>query len=132
MAATNQNGELVALIASHAVTELPEDLGLEGDMKVGRPEICWDNVCVGEVFSPRALKLSGQENKRYCDEIDDDDALYQTHIHPHYLLSLANEALMQEYAMPAWIRKIQDHPSLGTACWQRSALAQCGYRPLGA
>ncbi len=104
VAATNQNGELVALIASHAVTELPEDLGLEGDMKVpGRPEICWDNVCVGEVFSPRALKLSGQENKRYCDEIDDDDALYQTHIHPHYLLSLANEALMQEYVMPAWI-----------------------------
>jgi hypothetical protein len=104
VAATNQHGELVAILASQTMTELPEDLGLEGELKVpGRPEISWDNVCVGEVFSPRALKLSGQENKRYADEIGDDDALYRTHIHPHYLLSLANEALMQEYIMPAWI-----------------------------
>ena len=52
---------------------------------------------------PWTVRLSLKENQRYCDEIADDDALYQRHIHPHYLLSLANQALMQEYVMPAWI-----------------------------
>ena len=57
VAATNQHGELVAIIANRTVTELPEDLGLEGELKIpGRPEICWDNVCVGEVFSPRGVE----------------------------------------------------------------------------
>jgi len=104
VAATNQHGDLLALVTPLPATPLPEDLGLSGDMKIpGRPEIAWDNVCVGEVFSPRALQFSGEENTRYCTEIGDTDPVYQTHIHPHYLLSLANEALMQEYQMPAWI-----------------------------
>jgi hypothetical protein len=49
------------------------------------------------------VQLSREENLRYRSEIGDDGALYENHIHPHYLLSLANEALMQEYVMPAWI-----------------------------
>ncbi len=101
---TNQHGELLAVLAPLEVLALPEDLGLTGDLKIpGRPEIAWDTVCVGEVFSPRALQFSAEENSRYCAEIGDDDPIYQELIHPHYLLSLANEALMQEYQMPAWI-----------------------------
>lgn len=105
--ATNQRGELVSIIATRSPEEIsnePGELGLLGDIKVpGRPDIAWENVRVGEVFSPWAIQLSLEENQRYCDEIGDDDALYQDHIHPHYLLSLANQALMQEYVMPAWI-----------------------------
>ena len=105
--ATNQRGELVSIIAAatpQVISNEPRELGLEGELKLpGRPDIAWDNVCIGEVFSPWAVQLSREENLRYRSEIGDDDALYENHIHPHYLLSLANEALMQEYVMPAWI-----------------------------
>ena len=102
--ASNQRGELIAIIATHHKSSLPTELGLEGDLKLpGRPEIDWNNVIVGEVFSPWAVHLDAKENRRYCSEIGDEDPIYRDHIHPHYLLSLANEALMQEYIMPAWI-----------------------------
>ena len=102
--ATNQRGELISIITPHSPSPLADELGLDGDLKQpGRPEIAWDNVCIDEVFSPWTVKLSEQENLRYCAEIGDEDVAYQNYIHPHYLLSLANEALMQEYVMPAWI-----------------------------
>ena len=86
------------------IANVPDELSLLGEVKLpGRPEIAWDNVCIGEVFSPWAVQLSVDENQRFASEIGDDSALYANHIHPHYLLSLANEALMQEYVMPAWI-----------------------------
>lgn len=101
---TNQHGELLALLTPIEVSALPEDLGLSGNLKVpGRPEIVWDNACIGEMFSPRALQFSAEENARYCSEIGEEDSIYQELVHPHYLLSLAKEALMQEYQMPAWI-----------------------------
>ena len=104
IAATNQHGELVALALTLPISPLPEQLGLDGELKIpGRPEIAWDNVVIGEVFSPRALHLSKLENARYCSEVGDNDPLYSQYVHPHYILSLANEALMQEYVMPAWI-----------------------------
>ena len=104
VAATNQHGELVALALAQPVSPLPEQLGLDGELKIpGRPEIAWDNVIIGEVFSPRALQLSKLENARYCSEVGDTDPRYNEYVHPHYILSLANEALMQEYVMPAWI-----------------------------
>ena len=105
--ATNQRGELISIISTvspQVIANVPDELGLLGEVKLpGRPEIAWDNVCIGEVFSPWAVQLSGDENQRFASEIGDDSALYANHIHPHYLLSLANEALMQEYVMPAWI-----------------------------
>ena len=122
----------MALLTPMEVSPLPLDLGLTGDLKIpGRPEITWDTVCVGEVFSPRALQFSAKENARYCFEIGDDDPIYAELIHPHYLLSLANEALMQEYQMPAWIhvksKPLTEKPASG----QRGRAAQCGHRPMG-
>lgn len=104
VSAANQHGELVALLSSEPLAALTENLGLDGEIKTSsRPEIAWDNVLVNEVFSPRLITLDAQENERYCSEIADEDALYRQFVHPHYLLSLANDALMQEYQMPAWI-----------------------------
>lgn len=100
----NQDDLLLAEIIAGSVQPMDEDIGLNGPAKATpKVEIDWDNVAADEVFAEKTWLLTESENSRYCDEISDHDPAYKTHIHPHYLLSLANYCLMEEYVMPAWI-----------------------------
>jgi hypothetical protein len=100
----NQDDLLLAEIIAGPVQPMDESIGLNAPAKATpKVEIDWDNVAADEVFAEKTWLLTESENSRYCDEISDHDPAYKTHIHPHYLLSLANYCLMEEYVMPAWI-----------------------------
>jgi hypothetical protein len=100
----NQDDLLLAEIIAGPVQPMDEGIGLNGPAKATpKVEIDWDNVAADEVFAEKTWSLTESENSRYCDEISDHDPAYKAHIHPHYLLSLANYCLMEEYVMPAWI-----------------------------
>jgi hypothetical protein len=100
----NQDDLLLAEIIAGPAQAIGADSGLDGPAKsTPKVEIDWDNVVPDEVFVENTWSLNKAENIRYCEEISDDDPVYVEHIHPHYLLSLANYCLMEEYLMPAWI-----------------------------
>lgn len=100
----NQDDLLLAEIMTGAIQTMATDIGLGGPAKATpKVEINWENVVPDEVFVEKTWTLSESENNRYCEEISDHDPVYDENIHPHYLLSLANYCLMEEYQMPAWI-----------------------------
>jgi acyl dehydratase len=43
------------------------------------------------------------ENQRHAREIADTLPIYRYVAHPHWLLSVANQALTREYVMPTWM-----------------------------
>jgi acyl dehydratase len=105
--AYNKDGELLATLASYMPDALP-DLEylhlLDGDIKhPDRVEIRWDNVVESQAFAPWTITLDADENRTYTTQAKDELALYADIVHPHWLLSLANTALMNEYVMPTWI-----------------------------
>jgi acyl dehydratase len=100
----NQEDTLLAEIISTPAKTLDEDLGLIGPpISTSKTEIKWDNVIVKEVFATQDWALDGAENARYCEEIGDKDPIYAEHVHPHFILALANQCLVEAYDMPAWI-----------------------------
>jgi hypothetical protein len=105
--AFDEDGQLLATLTSAMPQTLPEteDLALlDGSIKhPERVEISWGNVSENEVFAPWTVTLSAEENSNYTLQAKDEIECYSDVVHPHYLLSLANTALMQEYVMPAWI-----------------------------
>jgi|TARA_B110000971_G_scaffold219766_1_gene261648 hypothetical protein len=110
----NQEDLLLAEIIAGPMLTMATDIGLDGPAKATpKVEIHWDNVVPEEVFVEKTWSLSESENNRYCEEISDHDLVYKEHIHPHYILSLANYCLMEEYLMPAWIHasSITNHRS---------------------
>ena len=68
-----------------------------------RAEMTWDTVTEGQPFRPWRIELDAAGNRQHCDQIADDLRHYDTLVHPHWLLSLANRVLTAEYVMPAWI-----------------------------
>jgi len=105
--ARNQNGLLLATLAC-ALTPPPppnERAQWRGrDESPTRAEIAWDNLIVDEPFAPYAWTPDAAHNADYAARLDDDTALFQHGVlHPHALLSQANQALVRRYLMPAWI-----------------------------
>lgn len=101
-------GQLTAVLTCNTTNALPEleDIALlEGSYKhPERVEISWDTVEPLQAFTPWQVTLTPEENKRYTDEALDNLPMYQQGVvHPHWLQSLANTALMNEYIMPTWI-----------------------------
>ncbi len=101
----NQLGELLATLNSAA--EVPPYDGVEllnGPIKhPERVEICWDNVQPNQCFAPWEYLLCAEDNETYKNQVLDQAPIYDEYVHPHLLLSLANTALTNEYAMPMWM-----------------------------
>ena len=100
---TNEAGELLATLTSTMPDTLPAaepESIFEGNLKrPERVEIAWDNVEPGDAFSPWEVVLSEELNQRYTSEVADPLPIYETHAHPHLLLSLPNTALTREYVI---------------------------------
>ena len=103
----NQEGTLLADIRSGIPETLPAP---EANSLFDRPvrdapraEMDWESVVEGEPFPEWHFQVITDENQRYADEISDTLPVYQHLAHPHWLLSVANQALTREYIMPAWI-----------------------------
>jgi acyl dehydratase len=78
---------------------------LSGPAQPGpRGEITWDTVRVNEPFSPYAWQPDAAHNSEYAARVEDDTPLFSRGVlHPHAILSQANQALVRHFIMPAWI-----------------------------
>ena len=103
----NEEGTLLAEIRTRMPEEMPpaEDQSVFNQPRrdAARVEMTWDEVNEGEPFPEWHFQIITDENQRYAREITDELLLYQHLAHPHWLLSVANQALTREYEMPAWI-----------------------------
>lgn len=69
-----------------------------------RVEIAWDTVHVDEPFALFGWQPDDALNREYAARVDDDTALFQKGVlHPHAILSQANQVLVRRFIMPAWI-----------------------------
>ena len=103
----NGEGTLLADLRVQCPGELPPPetpLSLSKRAKRrGRVEIKWAVVKEGEPYPAWDWEITAAENQRFCEQIADDLELYAAHVHPHAILSIANQALTREFVMPAWI-----------------------------
>jgi acyl dehydratase len=103
----NQEGTLLAEIHSQIPDALPEaeapTLFDSPRRSEERVEISWETINEGEPFPEWHFQIITDENQRYAQEIADELPIYRHVAHPHWLLSVANQALTREYVMPAWI-----------------------------
>jgi acyl dehydratase len=103
----NASGVLLAEL----VSEMPETLPEPYDQTVFGPEskpaerlvMDWDSVVPGQPFLPWHWQITEDGNRMYADRVDDKLLTYRTAAHPHWLLGIANYALVREYIMPAWV-----------------------------
>ena len=69
-----------------------------------RVEITWDTVHVDEPFARYVWKPDDAHNREYAARVDDETQLFrQGVLHPHAILSQANQVLVRRFVMPAWI-----------------------------
>ncbi len=103
----NQDNALVAELSSSMPAELPE-LATPGcfdnpPKHPARVDIAWDNVVPDQPFTSWQWQVTAEGNRTMADQIADELPLYDTYAHPHWLQSIANQALSREYIMPAWL-----------------------------
>ncbi|HEX7038080.1 MAG TPA: MaoC family dehydratase [Pseudomonadales bacterium] len=114
---TEQGGELLAQCVNEEGTLLatlesspgrvsgPEDASMfAGEPKPrGRPELTWESLTERQPFNAWHCQITEDANRTFAEQVGDDLPLYRTAAHPHWLLGIANRALVREYVMPAWI-----------------------------
>jgi acyl dehydratase len=69
-----------------------------------RVEIAWDTVHVEEPFATYLWQPDDAFNREYAARVDDDTEVFRKGVlHPHAILSQANQVLVRKFVMPAWI-----------------------------
>ncbi len=75
--------------------------------RANRQTICWDAIHEDQPFPVRSWQPSAQENAKLAAEVDDHHSAFSATgtglVHPHLLLSHANQVLVDQFEMPAWI-----------------------------
>jgi len=69
----------------------------------GRVDMTWKTVVEGQPFTPWHWQITEDGNSTYASQVFDEQPIYRTAAHPHWLLGIANRALTREFVMPAWI-----------------------------
>jgi len=69
-----------------------------------RVEITWDTVHVDQPFASYVWQPDAAHNAEHAIRVEDDTPLFGAGVlHPHAILSQANQALVRHFIMPAWI-----------------------------
>ena len=69
-----------------------------------RVEVNWETVRLEEPFPTYVWAPDAAHNSEYADRVEDDTPLFaQGVLHPHAILSQANQVLVRHFIMPAWI-----------------------------
>jgi acyl dehydratase len=105
---TNSAGVLLATLECAIETTQPavdSHAQIAGPTKPDdRVEITWDTIHVDEPFARYVWKPDDALNREYAARVDDETELFQKGVlHPHALLSQANQVLVRRFVMPAWI-----------------------------
>jgi len=107
VSAFNAADEILATLTSTTPNDLPALNNvhlLDGDFNPPqRIEIAWDTVIEQQVLAPWTATLDTEANATYTTQAKDVSPIYADIAHPHFLLSLANTALMNEFIMPTWL-----------------------------
>jgi acyl dehydratase len=103
----NPSGTLLATLECAIETTQPSVdpcAQLVSSETVDRMEISWESVQVGRLFPTYTWIPDVAHNREYAARLDDDTDLFGRGVlHPHAILSQANQALVRRYIMPAWI-----------------------------
>ena len=68
------------------------------------PEIAWNLIHVGEPFPAFRWTPDMEEHVVYASQVDDDLPIWRGNLlHPHAILSKANQALSNRFRLPAWL-----------------------------
>ena len=103
----NQHGVLLAELHSTMPDELPaiEDQSVFANTRkpAERVDMTWDTVEALQPFTPWHWQITDDGNQTSASQIRDEQPIFRTHAHPHWMLAIANRTLTREYFMPAWI-----------------------------
>jgi len=111
----NKGGTLLCTLQIQPCTEASEfaqhnfDLSAQpiASDRTNRKEISWEHIHEGEPFPVRPWHPSNDENAKFAQEVQDNHQVFTANdaglVHPHLILSQANQALVDEFEMPAWI-----------------------------
>jgi acyl dehydratase len=104
----NSSGVLLATLEC-SVDSIPANVDARAKLSYPskpqeRVEISWDTVVIDQPFTLFVWRPDEAHNRDYAARLDDSTAIFQQGvIHPHAILSQANQALVRRYIMPAWI-----------------------------
>jgi acyl dehydratase len=104
---SNAAGVLLAELETQMPQSLPEPHDQTVFDHASKPAervlMNWDSVLPGQPFLSWHWQITEDGNQTYAERVSDAQAVYRTTAHPHWLLAIANYALVREYIMPAWI-----------------------------
>ncbi len=103
--------DAAGVVLAEMSSRIPERLADPEDQSVfdraakstGRVEMTWETVVEEQPFAPWHWQITEDGNRTYAARVNDDLPVYRTAAHPHWLLGMANYALVREYVMPAWV-----------------------------
>lgn len=104
----NRSGVLLATLDCRLQERAPpvdeRAATIKSDAAADRIEITWDTVNVDEPFPTYIWLPDVEHNRDYSARLDDETPIFkQGVLHPHAILSQANQVLVRRYVMPAWI-----------------------------
>jgi hypothetical protein len=102
----NVSGVLLANLECNLQSELSIDprANSQRTAPMERVEIGWASVRVDEPLPTYRWEPDVAHNCEYAARLDDDTAIFQRGVlHPHAILSQANQVLVRHFIMPAWI-----------------------------
>jgi acyl dehydratase len=102
----NPSGVLLANL--ECSLDLNADIDARANIKSSEPaervEIAWDTVHINQPLPTYRWQPDVIHNCEYAARLDDDTAIFrQGVLHPHAILSQANQVLVRHFIMPAWI-----------------------------
>jgi len=75
-----------------------------GSGAVERVEIGWDAIRLNQPFASYVWTPDAAQNAEFAARLNDETELFKRGVlHPHAILSQANQALVRQFIMPAWI-----------------------------
>jgi acyl dehydratase len=103
----NDAGDLLAELQCLMTDRLPKPVSTDAlfapRKSADRPLIDWHNVLPMQPFTPWHWTITEDLNQTFAAQADDDNRLFHEYAHPHGILAIANQSLMREYVMPAWM-----------------------------
>lgn len=103
----NEAGDMLAELRSSMPALMPDlldDSCFRAPCKPAvRPVIEWSNLLPMQPFKPWHWMITEDQNRVFAEQADDPLSVYHESAHPHWMLAVANQALVREYVLPAWI-----------------------------
>ena len=101
----NQHGVTLATLRTGQPNSAAHDHSVFDALPVDpeRHPISWDRIGLNRPFDPWTWEADADGNATYAAQVEDRRPLFEEFVHPHWILSIANTALVRQFEMPTWI-----------------------------